>query len=49
MIKGSTELANSLKTCLNRVSKPYAQTRQHQLRMPRRQLGTNLGASHVSS
>ena len=49
IVKGSTELAKTLKTCLSRGSKPYMRTCQHPPRMPPRRLSSNLGASHVSS
>jgi hypothetical protein len=49
IVKGSTELAKTLKTCLSRGRKPYVQTRQHLPRMPHPRLNSNLGASRASS
>ena len=49
IVKGSTELAKTPKTCLSRGSKPYVQRCQHPPRMPHRRLSNNLGASRVSS
>jgi len=49
IVKGSTELAKSLKTCLSRGSKRYMRTCQHPPRAPRRRRNSDLGASHVSS
>jgi hypothetical protein len=45
IVKGSTELAKTLKTCLSRGSKPCVRTRQHLSQMSGRRLRSNLGAS----